>query len=79
MAAACIMGAGVLAGCAGQEQSGSPSARVSTWVSGAAGGVAIGTIKVDSANIDQALAHHEAPAAIKTVSASADRSVLRRA
>ncbi len=43
-----------LAGCAGQEQSGTPSARVSTWVSGAAGGAAIGTLRVDSANIDQA-------------------------
>ncbi len=69
LAAACIMGAGVLAGCAGQEQSGTPSARVSTWVSGAAGGVAIGTLKVDSANIDLAQVHHEAPAAIKTVCA----------
>ena len=55
--------------CAGQEQSGSPSARVSTWVSGAAGGAAIGTLEADSANVDLALAHHDAPAAIKTVCA----------
>jgi len=64
-----IAGSCALAGCAGQEQSGSPSARVSTWVSGAAGGAAIGTLEADSANIDQALAHHDAPAAIKTVCA----------
>jgi hypothetical protein len=59
----------LLAGCAGQEQSGTTSARVSTWVSGAAGGAAIGTLRVDSANIDQALLHHDSPAAIKTVCA----------
>jgi hypothetical protein len=64
-----IAGSCALAGCAGQEQSGSPSARVSTWVSGAAGGAAVGTLEADSANIDQALAHHDAPAAIKTVCA----------
>lgn len=69
MVVALAMAAVALAGCAGQEQSGTPSARVSTWVSGAAGGAAIGTLRVDSANIDQALAHHEAPAAIKTVCA----------
>ena len=64
-----MVGAWSLVGCAGQEQSGTSSARVSTWVSGAAGGAAIGTLGVDSANIDLALAHHEAPAAIKTVCA----------
>jgi hypothetical protein len=64
-----IAGSCALAGCAGQEQSGSPSARVSTWVSGAAGGAAVGTLEADNANIDQALAHHDAPAAIKTVCA----------
>jgi len=64
-----IAGSLALVGCAGQEQSGTPSARVSTWVSGAAGGAAIGTLEADSANIDQALAHHDAPAAIKTVCA----------
>lgn len=64
-----VAGAWILAGCAGQEQSGTSSARVSTWVSGAAGGAAIGTLKVDSANIDQALDRHDPPAAIKTVCA----------
>ena len=59
----------LLAGCAGQEQSGTASARVSTWVSGAAGGAAIGTLRVDSANIDQTLLHHDPPAAVKTVCA----------
>ncbi len=66
---AVLAGSWLLAGCAGQEQSGTASARVSTWVSGAAGGAAIGALEVDSANIDQALLHHDPAAAIKTVCA----------
>ncbi len=66
---ALVIGLVSLAGCAGQEQSGDASARVSTWVSGAAGGAAIGTLKADTANVDHVLAHHEAPSAIKTVCA----------
>jgi outer membrane murein-binding lipoprotein Lpp len=66
---AILVGAVLLAGCAGQEQSGTPAVRVSTWVSGAGGGAAIGTIEVDSRNIDQALAHHNSAAAIKEVCA----------
>ena len=66
---AMLLGAVVLAGCAGQEQSGTPSVRGSTWVSGAGGGAAIGSIEVDSRNIDQALAHHNSAAAIKEVCA----------
>ena len=52
-----------------RSESGPPSARVTTWVTGAGGGAAIGTLTVDSGNVDQALAHHEPPAAIKTVCA----------
>jgi hypothetical protein len=69
LAALCALlaGSGVLGGCAGQEQSGPPAARVASWVSGAGGGAAIGTLRVDSANVSQALARHDPPAAIKTV------------
>ncbi len=68
MASACL-GALLLAGCAGQDATGPASARVSAWVSGAGGGAAIGTLEVDSANIDHALAGHQASSAIKTVCA----------
>ncbi|MGH9080024.1 MAG: hypothetical protein ACRDYE_08150 [Acidimicrobiales bacterium] len=66
---ALVVGAVVLGGCAGQEQSGLPAARVATWVSGAGGGAAIGTLRVDAANVSQALARSDPPAAIKTVCA----------
>ncbi|HEV3281093.1 MAG TPA: hypothetical protein VG032_05745 [Acidimicrobiales bacterium] len=64
-----VGGALALAGCSGQEQSGPPAARVATWVSGAGGGAAIATLRVDAANVSQALARHDPPAAIKTVCA----------
>jgi len=64
-----VLGALLVTGCAGQEQSGSPAVRITTWVQGAGGGSAIGTVEVDSRNIDQALAHHDAPASIRTVCA----------
>jgi hypothetical protein len=64
-----VAGAVALAGCSGQEQSGPPAARVATWVSGAAGGAAIETLRVDAANVSLALARHDPPAAIKTVCA----------
>ncbi len=69
MASAVVVVASVLAGCAGPEESGPASARVSAWVTGAGGGAAIGTLEVDSDNIDHALAHHQPSAAIKTVCA----------
>ena len=54
----------------GQEQSGSrrPS-RSPPGCPGRPGGSAIGTVEVDSRNIDQTLAHHDAPASIRTVCA----------
>ncbi len=64
-----VVGALALAGCAGQEQSGPPAARVSAWVSGAGGGAVIGTLKVDSRNIDLVLSRHDPAAAVKTVCA----------
>ena len=66
---AVLLTALLLAGCSGQEASGTPAARVTTWVQGAGGGAAIGTVEVDSRNIDQALAHHDRPAAIRSVCA----------
>jgi hypothetical protein len=64
-----VLGACGLAACAGPEESGPTSARVSAWVSSADGGAAIGALKVDSANIGHALAQHQSAAAIKTVCA----------
>ncbi len=69
LVSALVAGCALLGGCAGQEQSGPPAARVATWVSGGGGGAAIGTLRVDAANVGQALARHQTPAAIKTVCA----------
>ncbi len=66
---ALVAGCALLAGCAGQEQSGPPAARVATWVRGAGAGAAIGTLRVDAANVSQTLARHDPAAAIKTVCA----------
>ena len=66
---AVLTAASALAGCAGPDQSGPPAARVSAWVSGAGGGSAVGTLEVDSRNIDLALSRHDPAAAIKTVCA----------
>lgn len=64
-----LLGALLVTGCAGQEESGPPAVRVTTWMQGAGGGSAIGTVEVDSRNVDQALAHHDPPAAIRSVCA----------
>jgi hypothetical protein len=69
VAAVVLFGSAFLAGCASQDQIGAPSARVSSWVSGAGGGSAIGTLEVDSRNADQAFSHHQAAAAIREVCA----------
>ncbi len=67
MTAVVVVSAWALAGCA--SQSANPSVRVSNWVSDVSGGAAIGTLKVDSANVDLALSRHEAPSAVRTVCA----------
>jgi hypothetical protein len=67
--AAGVLVAVSLAGCAGQEQSGTPAQRVSTWVDGGAGGSGIGTVEVDLRNVDLALSKHNRPAAIREVCA----------
>jgi len=56
--------AALLGGCAGQEQSGTPSRRVSTWLNGG-GGSGIGNVEVASRNVDLVLARHNAPAAVR--------------
>ena len=67
LVAAGALGVWALAGCV--SQSANPAVRVSNWVSKVSGGAAIGTLEVDSANVDQAVNHHEAASAIKTVCA----------
>jgi hypothetical protein len=69
LAVVITLGSSLLAACAGQEQSGTPAARVTTWVKGASGGVAIGTVEVDARNVDLALARHNTAAALRTVCA----------
>jgi hypothetical protein len=64
-----VAGSGILAGCAGPEESGPPAARVTAWMSGAGGGAAVGALQVDSRNIGYALSRHDTPAAIKTACA----------
>jgi hypothetical protein len=59
----------VLAACAGAEQTGTPAHRVSTWVSGAGAGAAIGAIQADNASVDQALAAHSSTGVVRTVCA----------
>jgi hypothetical protein len=59
----------LLTACAGAEQSGTPAHRVSTWVSGAGAGPAIGAIVADNASIDEALAQHRSAGIIRTACA----------
>jgi hypothetical protein len=59
----------LLTACAGAEQSGTPAHRVSTWVSGAGAGSAIGTLQADNASIDRALAIRSSSGAVRTVCA----------
>jgi hypothetical protein len=72
-AAALVVGALGLAmalgGCAGEEASGTPAQQVNTWMRDGAGGSGIGTVEVDSKNVDLALSKHNKPAAIKEVCA----------
>jgi len=58
-----------LAGCAGQDSSGTPAQRVASWVSAQGAGSSIGTVGDDLKNVDLALAHHSAPGLIRTACA----------
>ena len=62
--AAALAVATALGGCAGQEQSGTRSQRVTTWMQGA-GGAGIGNVEVASRNVDFVIARHNAPAAVR--------------
>ncbi len=57
-----------LGGCAGQEQSGTPAQRVTTWMNGG-GGSGIGNVEVASRNVDLAIGKHNSAAAIREVCA----------
>jgi hypothetical protein len=59
----------LLSACAGAEQSGTPAHRVSTWVSGAGAGPAIGAVQADIASVDKVLANHSSSGVIRTVCA----------
>jgi len=65
---ALVAGAVALGGCAGQEQSGTPAQRITTWIDGG-GGSGIGNVEVASRNVDLALSQHNSPAAIREVCA----------
>lgn len=58
-----------LAGCSGQEQSGTPAQQVSVWVAGAGAGSSIGTIEVDIKNVDLAFSQHDPSGQIRSVCA----------
>ncbi len=51
--------AALLAGCAGEEQSGSPAHRVDVWVGGTSMGSTVGTLIGDAARIETAVAEHK--------------------
>ncbi len=65
----CCALAGTLAGCAGEESSGTPAQQVTTYMSQGGGGSGIGNVEVDSRNVALALAQHNKPAAIREVCA----------
>ncbi len=66
---AAVVAAAALAGCSGQEQSGTSAQRVSTWIDNGSGGTGIGSVELDVRNVDQAIARHNRPAAIREVCA----------
>ena len=65
--AAVVIGSMVLAGCAAQEQSGTPAHQVSAWVAGAGAGASIGTVEVDIKNVDLAFRQHDPAGEIRSV------------
>ncbi len=64
-----VAGCLLLAGCAGQEQSGTPAHRVATWVSGSGAGASIGTVEADIRNVDLVLERHDPAGAVRSVCA----------
>ncbi|HMD47436.1 MAG TPA: hypothetical protein VKG43_14830 [Acidimicrobiales bacterium] len=66
---ALLTASALLAGCAGQEQSGTPAQRVSTWVTGTGFGATIGTLHGDAQRVDEAVRMSLGTAAVHTVCA----------
>jgi hypothetical protein len=64
VALAVLVTAAALGGCAGQEQSGTPAHRVTTWMD-SVGGSGIGNVEVASRNVDLVLAGHNSAAAVR--------------
>jgi len=64
-----VLGAVVLAGCGGPRASAPTASQVSTWMTTANAGTAIGQVEADSRNIDHVLARHEPASAIKAACA----------
>jgi hypothetical protein len=63
------VGAGCLAGCAGPQSSPPTAAQVSTWLTTANAGTAIGQVEVDSRNVTHVLALRQPASAIKAACA----------
>ena len=69
LAVVASVGCLVLAGCAGQEQAGSPAHQVATWVSGAGAGSSIGSVDADLRNVDRILQRHDPAGEVRSVCA----------
>jgi hypothetical protein len=67
VAAAVAIGSTALAGCAAQEQSGTPAHQVAAWVAGAGAGSSIGTVEVDIKNVNLAFHQHDPAGEIRSV------------
>lgn len=67
MTAAVVISSIGLAGCAGQEQAGTPAHQVTEWVSGAGAGSSIGTVDVDIKNVNLAFTQHDPAGEIRSV------------
>ncbi|MGH9096927.1 MAG: hypothetical protein ACRDWB_05840 [Acidimicrobiales bacterium] len=67
VAAAVVIGSMALAGCAAQEQSGTPAHRLTAWVNGAGAGGSIGTVEVDIKNVNLAFHQHDPAGEIRSV------------
>jgi len=65
--AAVAVGSLALAGCAGQEQAGTPAHQVTEWVTGAGAGSSIGTVEVDIKNVNLAFSQHDPAGEIRSV------------
>ncbi|HEX3459635.1 MAG TPA: hypothetical protein VHT49_01910 [Acidimicrobiales bacterium] len=64
---AVVIGSIALAGCAGQEQAGTPAHQVTEWVSGAGAGSSIGTVEVDIKNVNLAFSQRDPAGEIRSV------------